>query len=86
MFKGAVKEKWADLKKSSRFTGLVLALLGAIKLLNDLGKPRVEALHGVDVLGLVASGMLLGVGFFGLMGRLNFASSQKDQSKPPRNE
>jgi hypothetical protein len=86
MFKGTVKEKWADLKKSSRFTGLVLALLGAIKLLNDLGKPRVEALHGVDVLGLVASGGLLGIGFFGLMGRLNFASSQKDQSKPPRNE
>lgn len=86
MFKGTVKEKWADLKKSSRFTGLVLALLGAIKLLNDLGKPRVEALHGVDVLGLVASGMLFGVGFVGLMGRLNFDSSQKDQSKPPRNE
>ena len=88
MFKGTVKEKWADLKKSSRFTGLVLTLLGAIKLLNDLGKPRVEALHGVDVLGLVASGGLLGIGFVGLMGRLNFASSssQKDQSKPPRNE
>ena len=86
MFKGTVKEKWADLKKSSRFTGLVLALLGAMKLLNDLGKPRVEALHGVDVFGLVAAGMLLGVGFVGLMGRLNFDSSQKDQSKPPRNE
>ena len=86
MFKGTVKEKWADLKKSSRFTGLVLALLGAIKLLNDLGKPRVEALHGVDVLGLVASGGLLGIGFVGLMGRLNSASSRKDQSRPPRNE
>jgi hypothetical protein len=88
MFKGTVKEKWADLKNSSRFTGLVLALLGAIKLLNEVGKPRVEALHRVDVLGLVASGMLLGIGFVGLMGRLNFdfASSQKDQSKPPRNE
>ena len=86
MFKGAVKEKWADLKKSSRFTGLVLMLMGAMKLLNDLGKRRVEALHGIDVLGLVASGGLLGVGFVGLMGRLNFASSQKDQSKPPRNE
>ena len=86
MFKGAVKEKWADLKKSSRFTGLVLALLGAIKLLNDLGKPRVEALHGVDVLGLVTSGGLLGIGFVGLMGMLNSASSRKDQSRPPRNE
>ena len=74
------------MKKSSRFTGLVLALLGAMVLLNNLGKPRVEALHGVDVLGLVASGMLFGVGFVGLMGRLNFDSSQKDQSKPPRNE
>ncbi len=86
MFKGTVKEKWADLKKSSRFTGLVLALLGVMKLLNDLGKPRVEALHGIDVLGLVVSGMLLGVGFVGLMGMLNFPSSPKDQSRPPRNE
>jgi hypothetical protein len=86
MFKGTVKEKWADLKNSGRFTGLVMALLGVMKLLNELGKPRVEALHGVDVFGLVASGMLLGVGFVGLMGRLNFDSSQKDQSKPPRNE
>jgi hypothetical protein len=86
MFKGAVKEKWADLKHSSRFTGLVLAVLGTIKLLNDLGKPRVEALHFVDVLGLVTAGALLGISFIGLMGRLNFASSQKDQSKPPRNE
>ncbi len=75
MFKGTVKEKWADLKHSSRFTGLVLGLLGVMKLLNDLGKPRVEALHGIDVLGLVTSGMLLGIGFVGLMGRLNFEKS-----------
>jgi hypothetical protein len=60
------------MKKSSRFTGLVVMLLGAMKLLNDLGKPRVEALHGFDVLGLVASGGLLGIGFVGLMGRLKF--------------
>ena len=86
MFKGTVKEKWADLKHSSRIFGLVLALLGAIRLLTVLGEPRVEALHRIDVLGLVTSGALLGIGFVGLMGRLNFASSQKDQSKPPRNE
>ena len=86
MFKGTVKEKWADLKHSSRFFGLVLALLGAIRLMTVLGEPRLEALHRVDVLGLVTSDALLGIGFVGLMGRLNFASSQKDQSKPPRNE
>ena len=71
------------MKKSSRLTGLVLTLIGALVLLNNLGKPRVEALHGPDVLGLVASGRLLGIGFFGLMGRLNFARSRTDQSMPP---
>ena len=81
-----MKKKWADLKKSSRFTGLVIALLGVIKLLNDLGMPRIEALHRIDVFRLVTAGMLLGVGFCGLMGRLNFDSSLKDQSKLPRNE
>ena len=77
-------------KKSSRFTGLVLTLLGAMVLLNNnLGKPRVEALHGSDVWGLVASGFWLGIGFVGLMGRLklwSFASSRKDQSRAPQNE
>ena len=60
------------MKKSSRLTGLVLLLVGAMVLLNNLGRPRVEALHGSDVWRLVASGMLLGIGFVGLMGRLKF--------------
>jgi hypothetical protein len=86
MFKGTVKEKWADLKKSSRFTGLVAALMGATFLLMILGNPRVEALHVPDVLKLVVSGMFLGFGFVGLMGMLSFPNSRKDQSRPPRNE
>ena len=86
MFKGTVKEKWADLKKSSRFTGLVAALMGATFLLMVLTNPRVEALHVPDVLKLVVSGMFLGFGFVGLMGMLNFPNPRKDQSKPPRNE
>ena len=68
------------MKKSSRLTGLVLMLIGVLVLLNNLGKPRVEALHSPDVLRLVAAGMLLGIGFVGLMGRLDFARSTKDQS------
>ena len=83
MFKGTVKEKWADLKKSSRFTGLVAALMGATFLLMILGNPRVEALHVSDVIKLVASGIILGFGFAGLM---DFPNSRKDQSRPPRNE
>ena len=86
MFKGTVKEKWADLKKSSRFTGLVAALMGATFLLMILGNPRVEALRWHDVLKLVVSGMFLGFGFDRLMGMPNFPDSRKDQSKPPRNE
>jgi len=86
MFKGTVKEKWADLKKSSRFTGLVAALMGATFLLMILGNPRVEALHVPDVLKLVVSGMFLGFGFVALMGMLSFPNSRKDQSRPPRNE
>ena len=76
------------MKKSSRF-GLMQALMpplmGVLLLLNNLGKPRVEALHVPDVLGLVASGFLLGIGFASLMAWLRpgiFASSTTDQPAP----
>ena len=56
--------------KSSRFTGLVAALLGLTVLLSNLSKPRVETLHGSDIMGLVASGICFGVAFVGLIGKL----------------
>ena len=62
------------MKKSSRLTGLALTGIGVMVLLNNLGKPRVEALHGSDVWGLVGSGFWLGIGFVGLMGRLKLWS------------
>ena len=71
--------------KTSRGTGLVAALMGATFLLVVLTNPRVEPLRVPDVLKLVASGMFLGVGLAGLMGKLN-VSNRKDQSRPPRNE
>jgi len=51
------------MRKSNWFFALVMALMGTFVLLNWLGKPRVESsgLHGSDILGLVASGMLFGV-------------------------
>ena len=48
------------MKKTSRVTGLVAALMGATFLLMILANPRVEALHVPDVLKLVVSGMFLG--------------------------
>jgi hypothetical protein len=75
------------MKKSGRFgsmQALMLPLMGVLLLLNSLGKPRVAALHVPDVVGLVASGFLLGISFFsGLMAWLKpgiFANSTKDQS------
>ena len=82
----SVKEKWAGLKKSDRFTGLVPALMGATFLLMILSNPRVEALRIPDVVKLVASGMFLGVGLGVLVGMLNFSKSEKDRSKPSGNE
>jgi hypothetical protein len=58
------------MKKISRFTGLVLALMGVMVLLSDLAKPRIAALHGSDIVSLTAVGMLFGVGFVGLIGGL----------------
>jgi len=58
--------------RKSRIAGLLVALLGLMALLSSITKPRVEALHGTDILGLVASGVCFGVGFVGLIGRLRF--------------
>jgi hypothetical protein len=43
------------MQRSSRFTDLSLALLGLMVLWTNLNNPRVEALHGSDIVGLVAS-------------------------------
>jgi hypothetical protein len=59
------------MKKRSLFIGLGFALWGSLVLLNNLGKPRVEALHVPDILGIMASGFCFGIAFtFLLMGFL----------------
>lgn len=52
--------------------GLFMMLLGIPPLLNALGNPRVQALHGADVLGLVASGLAFGIGLGLLLSRRIF--------------
>jgi hypothetical protein len=49
---------------------LLLAVMGVMVLLSDLGRPRIAALHGSDIVSLTACGGLFGVGFVGLIGRL----------------
>jgi len=59
------------MQKRSRIVGVLVLLMGIMALFSSLGKPRIEALHGTDVLGLIGSGMCFGVGLVGLLGRLN---------------
>jgi hypothetical protein len=42
--------------------GLFMLMLGVPPLLNALGNPRVQALHGLDVLQLIASPLVFGFG------------------------
>ena len=43
--------------------GVFLLTFGALALLRMMGNPRVQALHGSDVLGLIGSGLCFGAGF-----------------------
>jgi hypothetical protein len=58
------------MRKSSRLTRLILALMGTMVLLSILSRPRVQMLHGADIVGLIACGACFGIGFAGLLGRL----------------
>jgi hypothetical protein len=44
-------------------TALMPCFFGFVALFNNLGKERVAALHGSDVVGLMASGFCFGVTF-----------------------
>lgn len=58
------------MQKRSRFTGLILFLMGLMFLFWYLTQPRVQMLHGADIVGLTGCGACLGVGLAGLFGRL----------------
>jgi hypothetical protein len=57
--------------KRSRIAGAFVLIFGLMSLFSSLSKPRVQALHGSDILGLMASGACLAVALVGLFGRLN---------------
>ena len=50
--------------------GVFMLVLGVPPLLNALGNPRVQALHGTDVLGLIASGLVIGFGLGLLLSKI----------------
>ena len=56
--------------KRSRIAGAFVLIFGLMSLFSSLNKPRVQALHGSDILGLMASGACIAVALVGLFGRL----------------
>ena len=52
--------------------GLFMLMLGVPPLSNALGNPRVQALRGADVLGIFASGLVIGFGLGLLLPKLMF--------------
>lgn len=49
-----------------------LLMFGAFALLRMIGNPRVQALHGSDVVGLIASGLCFGAGIALLLRKVAF--------------
>jgi hypothetical protein len=58
------------MRTSSRWRSLMVALLGLMLLFWYLTQPRVQMLHGADIVGLMGCGACLGIGIAGLFGRL----------------
>jgi hypothetical protein len=54
------------------FVGLFGLMSGTGAFISMLGNPRVQTLHGSDVVGLIASGLCFGFGLALLLGRLMF--------------
>ena len=54
------------------FVGLSMFVFGVPPLLNALNNPRIQALHWADVLGLIASGLVIGFGLGLLLSKLLF--------------
>jgi hypothetical protein len=58
------------MQKSSRKAGLSLLIFAVMLLFWYLTQPRVRALHGADIVGLMACGACFGIAFAGLIGQL----------------
>jgi hypothetical protein len=59
-------------RKSSRFMGVFVILLGVLQLSNSLSNPRLAAAHGSDRLKLIAVGLCFGIGAVLLAGLFRF--------------
>ena len=59
-------------KKTRLSVFAFLLLFGAFALFNSLNNPRVQGLHGSDVVRLIAVGLCFGVGFGLLVGGRRF--------------
>jgi len=67
---GAQKKEFMPRRRI--IAGVFLLMFGALALLRMIGNPRVQTLHGSDVLGLIASGLCFGAGLVLLLRKVTF--------------
>ena len=60
------------MRNGRRIVGLFLLMFGVMGLFRLMDNPRLQALKGSDLLGLLAPGLCLGFGMALLLGRLMF--------------
>jgi hypothetical protein len=57
--------------------GVFMLFFGLLPLLNSIGNPRIQSLHGSDVSGLIAAGLCVGFGLGLLLSKLMFRKEQE---------
>ncbi len=68
----ALVQKSARRRKARMILGVWVLLCAVPPLVNVMGNPRVAALHGSDIVGLLAAGLCLGFGLACLANALIF--------------
>jgi len=60
------------MRRPRMFVGMFLLMFGLLGLLRMMGNPRLEGLHGSDIVSLIATGMCFGAALAVLLGRRMF--------------
>jgi len=60
------------MRRQRMFVGMFLLMFGLLGLLRMIDNPRLEGLHGSDILSLIATGLCLGAALAVLFGRRMF--------------
>ena len=71
------------MSKRRMFLFVFLILFGIFAVMNVLSRPRLSAVHGADIVQLIAAGFCVGIGVGVLMGGRTFPGEDQPRAKKP---